>query len=223
MDDEIEFIERLAPDLEKYENREFKLSRYNLYKKYMEQSEIPKIYRYEIIQNPFINSPAFKDADVKDFVNDVTDFISGEFNCIFNFSCYIDTDILASHIIQNYIKNYLVQDKPMKRIIYINVPLLLSDFKKMIGYNMDDMERDFSHNINTIRKGVENADLIIWDRMTMISTEYDRAELYRILSVRHKKGLSNLFFITGGKQDAIKNLSTNIVDFLYGKGMVNIN
>lgn len=222
MDSEIEFIERLVPKLKSIDNRDFKLSKYNTYKKYIEQSEIPVAYRYEILQNPFGNYKAFKDKDVKEFVDDVSDFIDCEFNCIFNFQLYMDADILASHIIQNYIKNYLAQEKPIKKIIYIDVPLLLSDFKKLIAYNSNNVEQDFSHNLNTIRKGVENADLIIWNKMTMLSTEYDRSELYRILSIRHKKGLSNLFFITGGKDNALKTLSSNLADFLYGKGMVDI-
>lgn len=222
MDSEIEFIERLVPKLKNIDNREFKLSKYNTYKKYIEQSEIPVAYRYEILQNPFNDYKAFKDKDVKEFVEDVSDFIDCEFNCIFNFQLYMDADLLAAHIIQNYIKNYLAQEKPIKKIIYIDVPLLLSDFKKLIGYNSNDIERDFSHSLDTIRKGVENADLVIWNKMTMLSTEYDRSELYRVLSIRHKKGLSNLFFITGGKENALKTLSSNLADFLYGKGMVDI-
>lgn len=222
MDSEIEFIERLVPKLKSIDNREFKLSKYNTYKKYIEQSEIPVAYRYEILQNPFNDYKAFKDKDVKEFVEDVSDFINCEFNCIFNFQLYMDADLLAAHIIQNYIKNYLAQEKPIKKIIYIDVPLLLSDFKKLIGYNSNDIERDFSHSLDTIRKGVENADLVIWNKMTMLSTEYDRSELYRVLSIRHKKGLSNLFFITGGKENALKTLSSNLADFLYGKGMVDI-
>lgn len=222
MDREIEFIERLVPDLKYIENKDYKLNKYNTYKKYMEQSEIPVSYRYEILQNPFSNCKAFQDKDVKEFVEDVSDFIEGEFNSIFNFQIYTDADILASYIIQNYIKNYLAQNKPMKRIIYIDVPLLLGDLKKLIGYNANNIEQDFSHSLDTIRKGVENADLIIWNKMTMLSTEYDRSELYRILSIRHKKGLSNLFFIMGGKENALRNLSSNLTDFLYGKGMVDI-
>lgn len=222
MDNEIEFIERLVPKLKDIDNREFKLSKYNTYKKYIEQSEIPVAYRYEILKNPFSSYKAFKDKEVKEFISDVSDFIDCEFNCIFNFQMYMDADLLAAHIIQNYIKNYLAQEKPIKKIIYIDVPLLLSDFKKLIGYNSNDIERDFSHSLDTIRKGVENADLVIWNKMTMLSTEYDRSELYRVLSIRHKKGLSNLFFITGGKENALKTLSSNLADFLYGNGMVDI-
>lgn len=221
--DEIAFIEGLLPKLKQLNNPEYKQGRFRIYRDYIEQSEIPVSYQYIMQPNPFYKMPQFSKDDVKDFVNNIGDYLDCEFNCVFNFPTYIGTDKLSAYIIQNYIRNYLENDGAIKKIIYIDTPLLMTDLKRYISYssgNDTGLERAFVHRIDTVNKGVEDADFVIWDKMTNISSDYDRAELYRILSIRHKRGLGNLFYISGGRKNAIGTLGVQVTDMFYGVGMI---
>lgn len=220
--DEIAFIEGLIPKLKQLDNPEYKKGRFRIYRDYIEQSEIPVSYQYVMQPNPFIKSQGFN-GEVKDFVSNIGDYLDCEFNCIFNFPSYINTDKLSAFIIQSYIRKYLENDGGVKKIIYIDTPLLMTDLKRYISYSSGGdtgIERAFVHRLETINKGVEDADFVIWDKLTNISSDYERSELYRILSIRHKRGLGNLFYIVGGRKDALRTLGVQVTDLFYGVGMV---
>lgn len=220
---EIGFMERLIPEFKKINNNDYKLSMYNTYKEYMEKSEVPVSYIFELLENPFARCNCFRDPEIRGFVDNISEYLGYEFNCVFNFPTYLFVDKLASYIIQSYMKHYILDNKPIKEILYIDTPLLLGDLKRMISHNSDsNFERSLVYRLDTLGKGIENADFVIWDKMTNISTDYDRMELYRILSIRHKKGLGNLFCIIGGKNNATAKLSTQVSDLFYGSSLIDI-
>lgn len=218
------FIDEIVPSLKSFknENMEYIDNKFKVYMEYLKRAEVPDGYRRCAIDNPFKSFQCFKDEEIKSFINDITPYLDGEFNCIFNFVEYIDTDRLATHIIQNYLKRYLVSTEPVKQIIYIDTPLLMCDLKRLINYKDETISRDLVHSLDTVINGVEKADFVIWDKVTLLSTEYERSELYRILSTRHKRGLGNLVFIKGGSKEVLSNLSTLIHGLFKGWSMVNI-
>lgn len=222
--DEVAFMRELVPEFACLDNTDYIQNRFKMYKEYIEQSEIPALYRFEVLENPFGNWAGMeKEIGVKEFVEDITSYLEGEFRCIFNFPTYTNTDKFSAYIIQRYLRHYFASDKPIKKVLYIDTPLLAGDLKRIIGLNGDtDFSRLLVHRPDTVRKGIEDADFIIWDKITNLNTGYEVGELYRILSVRHKRGLGNLFFITGGKEEALKRLSSNVVDMLTGCSLVNI-
>lgn len=222
---ENEFILDLIPEFSKYaiKNPTYIESVCSQYKGYMERAEIPTGYMYQVLQNPFESWKAFKDKEVKEFVDDMTDYLNCEFNCVFNFLTYIDTDLLASYMIQRYLRNYFLGTKPIKNIIYIDTPLYMTDLKRKIQYSSDsDLTTKLQHRMDTVSGAVEWADFVIWDKMTDISTEYERGELCKILAARHKHGLGNLCFIVGGRKQAITTLSQQVADRMSGFSLVDI-
>lgn len=222
---ENEFILDLVPELGKYaiKNPAYIESVCSRYKDYMSRAEIPTGYIFQILQNPFEDWKVFKDKEIKGFVDDITDYLNCEFNCVFNFPTYIDTDLLASYIIQRYLRNYFIDTKPIKSIIYVDTPLFMADLKRKIQLSNDsDLATKLQHRLDTVSGAVEWADFVIWDKMTDISTEYERGELCKILAARHKQGLGNLCFITGGRKQAITTLSQQVADRMNGFSLVDI-
>lgn len=218
---EIEFIENFMTNLSNTSN-EYKKNRFKVYKDYIEQSEIPVSLRYTILDNPFEKSTS-RNKSLTEFINNIDDYISGEFGSILNFADYTKTDIFSTYLIQQYLRHYLSTNDFKKDIIYINTPLLLLDNKRMIGFKGDEstFTKTLTHSKETVCNGIEKANLIIWDRFTDISTDYDKEEIYKILMIRHKKGLSNLFLISGGLEELSRSITKQILDML-GKEIIHV-
>lgn len=218
---EIEFIENFMGNLSSSDG-EYKKNRFKIYKNYIEQSEVPVSLRYTILDNPFEKSTS-KNKDLTKFIDNIDEYIESEFGSILNFADYTKTDIFATYLIQKYLRHFLSANDFKKDIIYINTPLLLLDNKRLIGYKGDesDFSKTLTHSKETICNGVENANLIIWDRFTDISTDYDKEEVYKTLLIRHKKGLSNLFFISGGVEAMVGSVTRQIIDMM-GKEIINV-
>lgn len=222
---ENDFIMELVPELTKYaiRNPSYIESVCRTYKDYMERAEIPASYIYQVLKNPFEKWDCFRNKEVKGFVDDITDYLGCEFNCVFNFPSYINTDLFASYIIQRYLRNYFINDRPIKNIIYIDTPLFMGDLKRKIQQKSDgDYATKFQHRHDTINGGIEWADFVIWDKLTDISTEYERGEFCKILSARHKQGLGNLCFIVGGRNKVMQDLSLQIADRMSGFSLVDL-
>ena len=207
-DIEIEFIKKLVPSLNSItDNDGYLMNRFKTYRNFMEQSEVPAEYIYTILENPMSISVAMKQEDVREFFSNVSVFLDSEFNCIFRFrderECVKSAEKLSAFIIQNYIKHYLASNEYMKRMLYIDTVSLMDDLKRVINYNMSSeasIKRTFNHNYETLSNGIENYDFVIWNSLMSLKTDYEREELNRILTVRHKKGLSNLFMVYGDNQ-----------------------
>ena len=93
------FIDEIVPSLKSFknENMEYIDNKFKVYMEYLKRAEVPDGYRRCAIDNPFKSFQCFKDEEIKSFINDITPYLDGEFNCIFNFVEYIDTDRLATH------------------------------------------------------------------------------------------------------------------------------
>jgi hypothetical protein len=204
-DIEIEFIKKLVPSLNSItDNDGYLMNRFKAYRNFMEQSEVPAEYIYTILENPMSVSVAMKQEDVREFFNNVSGFLDNEFNCIFRFrderECIKSAEKVSAFIIQNYIKHYLASNEYMKRMLYIDTVSLMDDLKRVINYSMSSetsIKRTFNHNYETLSNGIENYDFVIWNSLMSLKTDYEKEELNRILTVRHKKGLSNLFMVYG--------------------------
>lgn len=217
-----EFIKRLVPSLNNIkDNDDYIRSRFTIYKNYMERAEVPVPYILDIVQNPIADKSVYK-KDVVDFVEHIKEFMGYEFNCIFNYDKYYQTDQLAAYIIQRYISDYLAGNDPIRNIIYIDAVTYTRSLKKLIGKDSSDMVGSSVYSQETMTDGLENADFVIWDKITYLQTNYERSELYNILSIRHKKGLGNLFFTIKGKQHISDTLGDAICSFLSGCSLVQV-
>lgn len=228
-DIEIEFIKKLVPSLNSItDNDGYLMNRFKAYRNFMEQSEVPAEYIYTILENPMSVSVAMKQEDVREFFNNVSGFLDNEFNCIFRFrderECIKSAEKVSAFIIQNYIKHYLASNEYMKRMLYIDTVSLMDDLKRVINYSMSSetsIKRTFNHNYETLSNGIENYDFVIWNSLMSLKTDYEKEELNRILTVRHKKGLSNLFMVYGDNRSICEKLGI-AHRMLTGCGVVDI-
>lgn len=211
---EIEFIKKLVPRLSGIQNNdEYLISRFNLYMRYMEQAEIPRDYLDHkiILDNPLPDSMAVDNPNYMDFIHDVNDFIECEYNLIFNFSdiSLPHAEKLGVYIIQNYIKSYIeVDDRPIKRMAYIDAHALMNDLKRSIGNSVENesIGRSYMYKYETLSSGIENYEFIIWDNIMGLDTPYEKEELNNILRTRHQRGLCNLLFTHGNREDIVAHL-----------------
>ena len=219
---EVEFIKQLVPSFYNITNNDDYLkSRFNIYKNYMDRAEVPASYIPTIMPNPIADLYVYK-KEISGFVERIKDFLDCEFNCIFNFETYTGVDKIAFYIIQRYLSDYLASNDPIKNILYIDAVTFMRDMKLNIGNNTTETMRPPSYRQETLNGGVENADFVIWDKLTYLQTNYERGELYNILSIRHKKGLGNLFFTIKGKQHISDVLGEAICSLLSGCSLINM-
>lgn len=219
MDDVIEFMNCFIDGLSDIKNDDYKINRFNVYEQYMREAEVPVSLMYRIIDRPY--KSLWEKQQVKEFMEYINSGIWYEFNYIYNFNSYVNTDEFSTYIIQSYLRNYLQDiNAYRKSIIYINTPLYLVDNKRLIGKD-SALAKSLIYSKDTLCHGVENADLIIWDKFTELVSEYDRTEIYNTLMIRHKRGLSNLFLISGGVNGIKGKLSSQIIDMI-GRDIIEV-
>ena len=165
-------------------------SLYKQYSAYFDWTELPKKYYDRLIL------PIYDDMykqDVGEFFEDIDFCLEVEFNAGFCLASDVDTEIMAAYIIQEYFKQAILYDRPLKHILYLNAPLYVNDCKRLIGYNTNPYTaKRLSYNIETISDRVFTSDLVIWDNYKFSETSFEENEVYLTFSARHKSGLSNI-------------------------------
>lgn len=165
------------------------------YREYIQFSDLPQLYLNQCIN---LNKSSSK---IKKFNNIVYETISNRFSYVYNVRNFVDTGYLASLAIDTYFIESMKHDTALEPVLYVDTNLLLDDYKKLIGDNYsDDTKSILSHKLVTVKRYVEEATCVIWDKFSMITSSYDRSKLYNLISARTRRNLSNIYFMENASQ-----------------------
>ena len=134
--------------------------------------------------------------------------ISNRDNYSFNVQTYSHTNFLSSLLLDSYFESCIKNEVLLENVIYVDTNLILDDYKKLMdSNNMTNLQISLSHKLETITKYIETAPFVIWDKFSLINSNYDKQKLYNILLSRARKGNGNIFFIKNAP-----NVLANVLD-----------
>lgn len=190
-------IEELGNRIPKFSNQtdEYKFAIYKRYTDYINYSELPSAF-----QTDNINTSALP-KNIKVLYDNIATIIDENHSFIFRFNDYEYTHNISTMLINEYFVKVILNDMTMKHILYIDTNLIMEDYKKMMDITDSEDSVRTNHKLITLNKNIEEADIVIWDKCTMLKSSYEKSKFYDILSIRYRKGLGNLFFVKGSTME----------------------
>ena len=111
-------------------------------------------------------------------------------------------------LLDTYFTSCIKNDHIVESMLYIDTNLILEDYKKLMDVQSgNEVKISLSHSIETISRNLENAAFVIWDKFSLVNSNYDKQKLYNILLTRSRRGLGNIFFIKNAP-----NILANVYD-----------
>lgn len=165
------------------------------FNEYMKFSELPVIYKQNDID---INNCSSRIITLYDNIEMI---INDRLSFLFNVKDYANTGYISAMLLNKYFKSSIESDSLISSVLYVDTNLLLDDFKKSIDNNQENVDISLTYSEDTIRKNIENAHFVIWDRFSMINSSYERQRIYNILLIRHRKNLANIFFMKNAPKE----------------------
>lgn len=118
-----------------------------------------------------------------------------------------DNLFIASALIGRYIEDSIISGDRVHKILYVDTPLLLADYKKMIDASAINPPVLF-HTMETLNKDIYWYDYVIWDRFNCINSNYDLSKLQEIIHHRYLNMCGNLYMGLGeSDKDCMANVS----------------
>lgn len=185
---------KLTKDLNSYIDSSSIYSNYitSSFNRYIKYSELPIKFL-----NDNINESRLP-KKLKILYSNIYEIINNRYSYGILVSDYVDVCNLCSLLLKKYFNDSIQNDTLLLNVLYIDTPLLLDDYKKLI--DKDDLTSDsITHTIETLQTHILTADMVFWDRFTLFSSNYDKQKIYNILSTRYRADLANIFFVKGGK------------------------
>lgn len=162
------------------------------FNRYINYSELPKQYLQDNIDTTKLPKK------LKILYDNIYEIVNNKYNYGISVSDYTDVSAICSLLIKKYFNESVLNDTLLVNVLYIDTPLLLDDYKKLIDKE-DLTDESIIHNINTLNTSILTADMIFWDKFTMFNSNFDINKLENILFSRLRSGLGNIFFVKGGK------------------------
>ena len=116
--------------------------------------------------------------------------VNDRYSMLFCMKSYNFTNYLSYMFINKYFKDCIENNLFLEDVLYIDTRLLLEDYKRLM-----DKSQSLIHSYYTLTENIERAALVIWDKVSLISSTYDRNKLIDIITIRKRKGLANFYFI----------------------------
>lgn len=176
----------------KYKNDEDNSYLYYIQRKYNEFmliSDLPVAYRNHNIDVDKLP------GRLKILNDNIFDIVNNRYSYVFNVAKYKDTGNLSSLLLDTYFTQCIKEDHYVEGIVYIDTNLILEDYKKLMDLQGGDMQISLAHSNETLSRNLENAPFVIWDKFSLVNSNYDKQKLYNILLTRARKDLGNMFFI----------------------------
>lgn len=175
---------------------EYIQSLYRRVQSYIEYTGLPKRYMTEFIDLKTATSKLVSlNSDIVNIIN------KKESRMIWT-SSFAECGYITSTLIETYIKVCLQAELHLNSILYIDTNLLMSDYKRLMGEE-NGSKQNLVHRKDVLYKEIEEADIVFWDKFNFIETQYEAAKIYEILSIRYRKCLGNIFFVSGDTIEAI--------------------
>lgn len=170
----------------------------SLFDRYINYSQLPIKY----IQDNIDTSKLPK--KLKILYDNIYEIINNKYSYGISVSNYFDIPFICSMLMKAYFNESVNKDTLLLNVLYIDTPLLLDDYKKLIDKE-DLTNQSIVHSVDTLYTNILTADMVFWDKFTLMSSSFDMSKLYTILSSRSRTGLGNIFFVKGGK-DALNEM-----------------
>lgn len=188
------YIYTLLPELQTSGDY-YKSAMCNRYDTFIRYSQLPPAFIEREIDTESLPK------HINTLYTNIYEIIHDRYNLAFDFRDFSQTGYIASMIINEYFRQCMKLDEVLDEVLYIDTNLLLDDYKKLIERNENSEELTFTHSLQTINKNIETASFVIWDKFTMVNSNYDRQKIYNIISARYRRGLGNIYFIKGSKEE----------------------
>ena len=152
--------------------------------------------QYAQLPVPFYNvkQPTSLPSRIHILYDNIFTIIDEQLCYAFDVESYKNTGYLSSLLLDAYFKQAVENNVLVKKVIYVDTNLLLDDYKKLMDLS-SDQEISLAHSKETLLVNLETADYVLWDKVSYISSSYDRQKFYNLISTRYRQGLGNMFFI----------------------------
>lgn len=125
---------------------------------------------------------------------------------------YMNNVFISSYLIGRYISDSIIKDTRIHKILYVDTPLLLADYKKMMDINDNINPPVLTHHQEVLNKNIYDYDYVIWDRFNCASSYYDLNKLQEIVHCRYLNMCGNMFFCIGDTEDErVNGIDTNLL------------
>lgn len=165
------------------------------YEDYISYSEIPRVSFNNVIDTKSLPKR------LKILNDNIYEIVTDSYNLVFNMLDYSNTAYISYMLLNSYFKYCVDSDSLVDTIVYADTNLILDDYKKLMDNESTGISPSLTYKVDTLYNNLENAKYVIWDKFTLVNSNYDKQKLYNILLIRHRKALGNLFFIKGGPSE----------------------
>jgi hypothetical protein len=181
-------IDKLNITTEEYKNSIYK--RVDMFLEYSQLPEYCMLRGLDVSRLPI---------GLKSIYASTQDIIDSKFdNTIINTDTFVDTGHISALLMEKYVVDSLIADKHISSMLYIDTNLLIDDYKKLINSKDGHLSPSTIHSLDVLYKEIYEADYVFWDKFSMVSGGFATNKLYEILSIRQRRCLGNMYFVTGG-------------------------
>lgn len=126
---------------------------------------------------------------------------------------YKDDVFISSCLIGRYISDSIIKDTRIHKVLYVDTPLLLTDYKKMMDCSNDNINPPvLTHSQELLNRDIYNYDYVIWDRFNCVNSWYDLNKLQEIIHHRYLNMCGNMYFCIGKtKEDRLSGVDDNLL------------
>lgn len=187
-------MKRVSEDYNNYLQRQ--------YDEFINYSQLPKYL--------FARPPMMLPKKLSTLYENIHEFVQDRYNLVFKLHDYTNIDVLCAMLLNKYYNDCINMDKLVESILYIDVGILMYDYKKLMDMDSEGVGPQLTYPKTVLYEHVENATMVIWDKLSSISSNYEKQKLMDILAIRKRKKLGNIYFI----KDYDSTLNTIMTDDL---------
>lgn len=160
-------------------------------------TQLPDVFRQQHLD--LENAP----TKLKSLYRNSSQIITERQNIMVEMKNYQYSGFISSACIENYVTIKLIQDEHIVTMLYIDTPILVEDYKRLIDRDPDKLSPRIEHNLEVLYKLIYEAEYVFWDKFDMPKSNFDMSKLYEILSIRYRNCLGNMFFIRSNYNEFI--------------------
>lgn len=173
-----------------------------IYKTFINDSQLPYIY-----SGSFVN-PKKLPSKLKIFYDNILKIINERYDyvVIVNDENYL---YFVALLLDKYFLDSINNETLPTKLLYIDTPILLRDFKAQINNNVQLYSEEIKDNIYKLR-------YIIWDNLQDTKSEYDINKMQEILKIRYINDYGNIFIINTNTKDnmsSIQNIKKLLINY----------
>ena len=185
-------VDEVLKGLDRY-SEDYANSLYNRVSMFLDYTQLPCCFMERPIDISQVTSR------VKNLYDNATTLIEDRrTNTIVNLGTYEEAGFISAMMMERYVKDCLSKDNHIVSVLYIDTNLLIEDYKKLMDYKEGKLSPSTIHSMEVLYKEITEADFVFWDRFAMVNSAFAYSKLYEILTIRYRRCLGNMFFITGG-------------------------